>query len=190
MRLGITGGIGSGKSFIATLFQALEIPVYNADVQAKLIMERNPILRSRIIQTFGDEAYVQNGLNRIYLAKKVFSNPPELFRLNSIVHPFVKDDFLEWGKSIHNQHYGIESAILIESGFHTLVDKVLLVTASINTKLSRIQHRDNLSEAQALSRMSAQWSDEDKQPYAHYIIHNDDHQALLPQIEQIISTLK
>lgn len=189
MKIGITGGIGSGKSFISGLFQTLGIPIYNADIKATYLMENLPELKEKIIQAFGDESYVLNKLNKIFLAQHVFNNEIKRHCMNEIVHPVVKDDFLKWGQSIEKQHYGIESAILIESGFHTLVERIILVEAPLEMKLERIQHRDLMNKEQAISRMRAQYTDDQKRIYAHFIIQNDEQHALIPQIENILSTL-
>lgn len=189
MKIGLTGGIGSGKSFVSELFQTLGVPIYNADFNAKLLMETLPEVKSMIQHNFGKEAYILNKLNRKFLAQQVFNNESARNLMNAIVHPMVREDFLKWGNSIDNQHYGIESAILIESGFHTLVDKIILVEAPIEIKIDRIQLRDHISRDETISRIASQYSDDQKRHYAHFIINNNGDQALIPQIENILSTL-
>lgn len=189
MKIGITGGMGSGKSFISSIFEALDIPIYNADIRAKFLMQSDLRLRKDIINMFGPDAYRLQELNRPYLAAKVFSNAQALQGLNSLVHPRVKEDFTHWSETIKNQNFGIESAILFESQFETLADKIILVTAPFEVRLQRIIQRDHITEAEIRNRMQTQWTDEQKISKAHHIIMNDGKCALLPQIEQIISTL-
>ena len=172
--VGLTGGIGSGKTTVARMFAALGIPVYNSDERAKELMVTSEELVNQIKSLLGEEAYSGSDLNREYIAGKVFLDKALLNALNDLVHPAVRDDFRNWA-SIQKTPYVIqEAAILFENGAHEYFDQMILVTAPKMIRLQRIMERDNVSEDHILARMNHQWEDERKIALSDYIIENID----------------
>ena len=182
LKIGVTGGIGSGKTTVCRIFKALKIPIYSADDRAKSLMTENAILRTSISSLFGEKAYINNTLNRAYIASSVFNDKELLHKLNSIVHPIVELDFETWVKAQKSRYLIKEAAILIESGAFKLMDKILLVEAPQNLKLNRVILRDGVESEEVLLRMSTQMSDEEKRKYADTVIFNDEKTSLLQQI--------
>ncbi len=182
--IGITGGIGSGKSTVCRLFEVLGAPVYYADDRARWLMNTDPDLKSRIAAEFGKSIYDHEGqLRRQELAGKVFSDPQALATLNALVHPAVFADALDW----IGQHSGFayvlrEAALLFESGAYRQVDEVVMVWAPEALRLQRVVQRDGLSEAEVRERMSRQWPDSEKKRLAQHIILNDGEHPLVPQV--------
>ena len=184
--VGITGGIGSGKTTACQIFEELGVPVYYADVRARELMTNNETLRDRIIQAFGEEAYLNGQLNRPYLAKLVFSSKEKLSVLNGLVHPAVADDFDEWLDSQKDATYVLkEAAILFESGAYQDVDISVLVVAPQELRLERVMKRDGTSKEEVLRRMNNQWTQERKVKLADHIITNDGTQMLIPQVLEL-----
>lgn len=172
--VGLTGGIGSGKSTIAEYFKALGIPVYSSDARAKDLMESNGQLKVELIRLFGDKAYVNDCLNRRYIAELVFSNPELLDRLNTLVHPVVRADFMAWA-NLQNAPYVIqEAAVLFENGGYKNFDYTILVKAPLEERVRRVMVRDGVSREAVLSRIQNQWSDAQKEPLADFVIENLD----------------
>lgn len=190
IKIGITGGIGSGKSVVSKLFQLMGVPVYIADVESKRLTETDPDIRAALISLLGDEVYQDGKLNRSLLASYIFGNKDNLTMVNGIIHPRIKDDFRRWVQS-HSSYpiVGIEAAILIEAGFTEDVDQVVLVYAPQEIRLRRAVSRDACAAEQIQQRMRNQMPDEDKMAFAHHIIYNDDKQALIPQLGALIKTL-
>jgi len=184
LKIGITGGIGSGKTTISKVFEVLGIPVFYADDAAKQVMTADTILIGALKDTFGDEAYFSDGsLNRKYIANIVFNNPAELAKLNAITHPAVFRAFDDWLKKIHNAPYVIkEAALMFESGSAKLCDKNILVYAPLEMRIDRVVKRDGLSRAEVESRNARQFTDEQKRALADYVITNDDSQLVVPQV--------
>jgi dephospho-CoA kinase len=190
-KVGITGGIGSGKSTVAKLVNALGYPVYIADDEAKRLIETDVEIRERIIELLGEESYNENGYNRRFVANKVFANNVLLQQLSQIVHPAVAKHFQDWclshkGQSIVFQ----EAAILFENGSYKRFDKTILVVAPEALRLKRVMKRDKLSEKDVLSRMSRQWPDERKMELSDYLVKCDGEHLVIDQILQIIKELK
>ncbi len=181
--IGITGGIGSGKTTVCGIFEALGTPIYHADDRAKAVMHSDPVLVNDIKRHFGEEAYMNGQLNRPFLAKQVFGSKEQLAVLNGLVHPAVARDFMAW-VSQHTDHSYImkEAAILFESGAYKVVEETILVTADEAVRLQRVMLRDGISEDEVRQRMANQWSEERKVALANHIIHNDGHQLLIPQV--------
>lgn len=175
IRVGVTGGIGSGKSRVCAFFAALGIPVYDSDRRAKELMDGDGKLRNSIIALFGDSAYGRDGrLDRRFIAGKVFNDRMLLASLNGIVHPAVAEDFEAWAMSQNDHHYVIlESAILFESGFDRFVDKIITVSAPKDLRIEWVMDRDGASRRQVVERMANQMGDEEREGRADYIIHND-----------------
>lgn len=188
LKVGITGGIGSGKSIVCKVFKALQVPVYNADQRAKILVETNPEVRSQIIKIFGKNAYLGSKYNRKYIAGKVFNNKILLDKLNSIIHPRVEKDFNEWVKK-YNTHYVIEeAAILFESGADKAMDHTMVVDAPEKLRISRIRERDGLSEDEIYERMQNQLPADKLRSLADWVIDNNDKVLVLPQILQLHHT--
>jgi dephospho-CoA kinase len=192
MKIGITGGIGSGKSTVCTIFKVLRIPVYHADERAKIIVNRNPEIRESIIGIFGVEAYKNDSYNAEYISNIVFSNKKKLDKLNSIIHPFVEKDFLEWAKRNNDAEYLIEeAAILFESGANKNLDYVIVVNAPLAIRIQRIREIDGITEEIIYARMKNQWPADKILALADWIVENDEKHLLLPQVlsihDQLIS---
>ena len=183
--IGLTGGIGSGKTTVARMFQLHGIPVYNSDEQAKELMVKSEELVKEIKSLLGEEAYIGNELNREYIAQKVFADKEMLKSLNNLVHPAVRDDFNKWA-AVQEAPYVIqEAAILFENGAHEKFDKMILVTAPKLIRLKRIMQRDNESEDNILARMSHQWDDTKKLPLANFVIENTDLEKTKTEVRKI-----
>lgn len=173
MVIGLTGGIGSGKSTVAKFFSDLGVPVYISDQQAKNLMVTKA-LKSKIISLLGKEAYEKETLNRQFIADKVFKNPILLNELNKIVHPAVKNHFIAW-KNHQNFPYVIqETAIIFENGSQHNYDKIILVTAPEEIRIKRVVQRDAISEIKVRERIANQWSDDEKAKQSDFIINNID----------------
>ena len=172
--VGLTGGIGSGKTTVANFFKDLGVPVYITDDAGKRLMATSEAVKKAVVDLFGKDAYIEGSLNRKLIAAEVFNDAEKLEQLNQIVHPAVAKDFSEW-LSLQEFPYVIyEAAILFEAGGYKKCDLVLLVTAPKNSRLERVQKRDQSSLPEIEARMQHQWSDEQKQELANYEILNID----------------
>lgn len=171
--IGLTGGIGSGKSTVAQLFESYGIPCYNSDFRAKYVMNHNEVLREQIKTLLGEESYNQENLNRQWIAKKVFENASLLQKLNALVHPAVKEDFEHWAKQQKTSYILKEAAILIESGAYKSCDKIIVVTTNLETRIERVQARDHSSAKEIQKRVENQMNDAERLKYADYIIENN-----------------
>lgn len=170
--LGLTGGIGSGKTTVAGFFRELGIPVYIADQEAKRLMEKDEKVRQQIISLFGAEAYHQNLPDRKFIASRVFHDREKLEELNGIIHPAVAQDFERWIKEQKAPYVVYEAAILFEKGGYKKCDFNLLVTAPYSEKIKRLQKRDDSTLEEIEARMNNQWTDEKKAALADFIIEN------------------
>jgi dephospho-CoA kinase len=189
--IGITGGIGSGKSTLSHLLRAEGYSVYDTDLEARRLQNEHSSMRKKMIDLFGKDIYTDNGLNRSALGKIVFSKPELLTKLNAIVHPLVMEDFENWvNNRIPKKMLFIESAILYESGFNKLVDKVILITASESVRINRVIKRDGVSPEHVQARMSTQMPEADKETRADFVIHSDDNMPLVDKMRKIIVELK
>lgn len=182
LRVGITGGIGAGKTLVSEVFSALGIPVYYADKAASEIMERDPGLRAELIQLFGNDVYSENRLNRSYLSKEVFGNKEKLARLNALVHPAVIRAGKEWFEKQTTPYAIKEAALFFESGSNKDVDVMIGVSAPDDLRISRGMKRSNLSKADLEARIIEQMPQEEKMRLCDYVIINDDRSAVLPQV--------
>ncbi|ALW84360.1 dephospho-CoA kinase [Hymenobacter sedentarius] len=187
LRIGITGGIGSGKSIVSRLFQALGVPIYDADSRARWLMENDAELRQQLSAAFGPDTYDVNGrLNRPVLAGTVFRNPALLAQLNALVHPHVGTDFESWATA--QQHAGHayvlkEAALLFEAGSYKQLDRIITVYAPLAVRAARVLRRDpHRTAADVEAIMGKQLSEEEKVARADYVLTNDDVQPLLPQV--------
>src|SRR5690606_22408054 len=170
--VGLTGGIGSGKTTVAKQFQALGIPVYIADDEAKKLMNRSKIIKRKLIALFGDEAYKDNTLNRPFLADKIFNNADNLKKMNAVVHPKVAAHFKNWLKKQIAPYVLKESAILFENGAYKDCDLIITVTAPLELRKKRLLKRDNTTLEKIQAIINNQWSDEAKILKSHFVITN------------------
>lgn len=188
IKVGITGGIGSGKSTIAHLYEMMGYPVYYADTRAKWLMNNDPIIKSELIATFGKAIYPDQ-LDRKALADIVFSDSEALEKLNNITHPAVGRDLKAWTKAQNSPVVFKEAAILFESGTNKSVDKVICVIAPEINRIMRVMKRDKVSATQVQERISNQWSDEKKAELSDFIINTDEQQLVIPQALEILKQL-
>lgn len=183
IKIGLTGGIGSGKSLVARVFAHFGVPVYGADTEAKKFLHHSVIIQN-LVERFGNSIIDDN--NRIIkskLAEIVFNDKEALNFLNKLIHPLVINDFDVWCKEqLHAPYIIHEAALIIEHGFQHYFDKIILITAPETIKIKRVMQRDKVSEEHVKQRMLNQLKDDEKIPFADYIINNDDSQLILPQI--------
>ena len=187
LRIGITGGIGSGKTIVSRLFHALGVPIYDADTRARWVMENDPELRQQLTTAFGPDTYDATGrLNRPVLAGTVFNNPTLLAQLNSLVHPHVGLDFERWANTqqLAGHPYVLkEAALLFEAGSYRQLDRIITVFAPLPVRTARVLRRDpHRSAADVTAIMAKQMSEEEKMQRANYVLTNDDMQPLLPHV--------
>lgn len=185
LSIGLTGGIGSGKTTVAGIFEVLGIPVYYADDAAKRLMAEDENLKAAIENNFSKEAYKNGKLDRKYISDIVFNNPDKLALLNSIVHPATIKDAHEWIQKQNSPYIIKEAALLFESGANKKLDYVIGVKAPLDLRISRTMKRDNLSREEILSRMNKQMNEEAKLALCDYIIVNDEQQLVIPQVLQL-----
>lgn len=187
--IGLTGGIGSGKSTIAEIFTTLKIPVFNSDLEAKQLYS-HPEIKQQIIKLFGNVYNEQNQLDKKALANIVFNDESKLQQLNNIIHPAVKKSFENWvTNNIHTPILIKEAAILIESGAFKYVDKIIVVTAPEKERIKRVMLRDNVAEKEVIARMNQQLSEAKLIAHADFIIKNDNMHLVIPQVLEIIKKL-
>lgn len=185
MVVGLTGGIGSGKSTIAKEFAALGIAVFNSDEQAKVLIATDAQVKERIIAAFGEKAYQNGEYNRAYIAQIVFNNPEKLAILNSIVHPALAKHFKQWAKKQTSPYVLKEAAILFENGSYKDCDYIITVTAPEQLRIARVMARDHCTEAQVRARMAQQWSDAQRIALSNAVIENIDLESAKEQVKRI-----
>ena len=173
--IGLTGGVGSGKSKISQLFEEIGIPILNLDRVAKNIMSDNPEVIKSIKETFGEDIYKDNILDRKLLASKAFINPTETLKLNNIVHPYVRIEVEKWRTSLHTSYpyCMVESAIMIESGFYKMMDSIIGVYCNKKERIKRTMKRDSCTRKQVLQRMNLQMSEEKKKKFYDFFLRNE-----------------
>jgi len=181
--IGLTGGIGSGKTTVAKEFMALGIPVYIADEEAKLLMNNSKVIKRKLIALFGDAAYKDHVLNRPYLADKIFNNEENLKKMNAVVHPEVAKHFKAWLKKQQAPYVLKESAILFENGGYTHCDYIITVTAPMSLRIERLLKRDETTVEKIQSIMNNQWDDDAKIEKSHFIIVNKDLKETRQQVQ-------
>lgn len=187
----ITGGIGSGKSYVSAMLEERGIPVYNADNESKRLTATDPGIRSRLIALLGEEIYADGMLNKPMLAAYLFASPENAARINGIIHPCVKEDFKRWlAEHEEAEITAFESAILYEAGFGDTVDAVLVVYAPRELRLRRAMQRDKATRQQIEARMNAQMSEEEKLFKADCVVYNDGTLPLDGQLTSVINQLK
>jgi|YelNatPaOPRAMG01_1025707.scaffolds.fasta_scaffold05686_5 dephospho-CoA kinase len=189
IKIGLTGGMGSGKSTVATYIQMIGFPVYDSDTQAKKLMTFNQDLIKQIKATFGSAIFINGSIDRKQLADIVFTSSDKLNRLNEIVHPFVKNDFTQWMQQQKSPLVFLESAILFESNFYLLMDKTIVVTAPIDERIQRIEQRDHLQREDILKRLQHQLPEKQLLKLADFLIINDHEHAVIPQVNEIIKDI-
>ena len=190
MVVGLTGGIGSGKSTIAKAFAALGIAVFNSDEQAKALIATDTQVKERIIAAFGEEAYQNGEYNRAYIAQIVFNNSEKLAILNGIVHPALAEYFKQWAKKQTSPYVLKEAAILFESGSYKDCDYIITVTAPEEVRIARVMARDHCTEAQVRARMAQQWSDAQRIALSDAVIENVDLESAKEQVKRINEELR
>ena len=190
MVVGLTGGIGSGKSTIAKEFAALGIAVFNSDEQAKVLIATDAQVKERIIAAFGEKAYQNGEYNRAYIAQIVFNNPEKLAILNSIVHPALAKHFKQWAKKQTSPYVLKEAAILFENGSYKDCDYIITVTAPEQLRIARVMARDHCTEAQVRARMAQQWSDAQRIALSNAVIENIDLESTKEQVKRINDELR
>jgi len=190
IKVGITGGIGSGKTLICRVFEKLNVPVFYADQQAKWLYDHDQQVRQKLIHSFGSDIYDSQGLRRARLASIIFSDPGALKKVNQIVHPVVREKFHQWCRSYQHLPYVLEeAAILFESGADKELDQTMLVYAPQELRIQRVMQRDQVSYQAVGERMNHQMPDEEKLGQADFIIYNDGSRMVIPQILNIHRTL-
>ena len=190
IKIGITGGIGSGKSVISRILKTMGYPVYDSDWWAKNLMNENMEIRSALISKFGNETYASMGLNRPFLAQQIFNNKENLAFVNSVVHPIVGNHFLQGAKEQNSDCVFIESAILFSSGFNKIVDQVIFVDAPQNIRLNRAIARDNATAETVMARINNQAEgDAFAISNSDFIIQNDNNSLIIPQVLSVLEKI-
>ncbi len=190
LQIGLTGGIGSGKSTVAKIFELLRVPLYYADNRSKYILQNDSAVQEKLKENWGELIFDSEGkLSTKALADIVFNNPHELHKLNSILHPLVADDYNKWFNAQNCSYVMKEAAILIESGSHKNCDKIIVVTVPEAVAIERVKQRDKATEEQIRARIKHQMPSEEKLKYADFVIVNDGIKMLIPQILEIHKTL-
>lgn len=182
LKVGLTGGIGSGKSTVAKIFEVLGIPVYYADLAARKLMNEDEALKQRIMDLFGTETYINGRLDHKYLGAVVFKVPEKLEQLNAIVHPATINDANIWMMQQNTPYTIKEAALIFESGAHELLDYVIGVYAPAPLRIQRVMHRDKISRDEVVVRMNRQLDEEMKMRLCNFVITNDEQQLLTPQV--------
>lgn len=194
LKLGVTGGIGSGKTTVCKVFKALGIPVFSTDPEAREIMNSNPEIKEKINFVAGKDLYTGGSLDRQELASLIFNDSLLLQKVNSIVHPAVSANFVKWVKVQAAPYVIMEAAILFESGASKFVDKVASVVAPEEERVNRVIIRNNLTRQQVLERIRNQITDEERMKLSDYVIFNSENDMILPVIlkihEEILSLIK
>ena len=172
--VGLTGGIGSGKTTVAKMFEKLGVPVYYADKEAKRLMKESKSLKQGIIALLGEKAYRNDDINRSYIAQIVFQDKKKLNELNALVHPIVESDFMKWLGTLGSSYAIQENALIFENDKQSAYDAVITVTAPLTARLERVMKRDGVSEKQVFDRIENQLDDEIKIRYADFVVNNID----------------
>ena len=188
-KVGVTGGIGAGKSLICSILERMGYPVFYSDIEAKKIIISNPQVRIDLIELFGIQIFKDHQLNRKLLANLLFSDSTLIEKMNAIVHPKVREEFENWALNQDSQLVFNEAAILFETGSYKNFDATILVTAPLEIRLNRVMNRGNSIRADVQKRIDNQWSDDQKVILSTYRIQNDDIQSVLDQIDEVLNEL-
>ncbi len=192
LKIGLTGGIGAGKSTVASIFKVLGVPVFDADATAKNLLNTDLVLREQVITAFGSETYKNGLLDRKYLATLVFNNSEQLAKLNALVHPATIAAMEKWAFGFTDRSYIIkEAALLFEAGTHEGLDYIIGVTAPVELRIARVMQRDHVLREEVLGRMQHQLDDTEKMKRCNFVIDNNETSLVIPQVlalhEQFIS---
>lgn len=182
LRIGLTGGIGSGKSTVAKIFEILGVPVYYADDAAKILMNQDEDLKKALIKHFGEGTYIEGSLSRAHLSSIVFNNPEKLALLNSIIHPATIRDAADWMQKQKAPYTIKEAALIFESGSHAQLDKVIGVQAPLAMRVLRVMQRDDVTREDVLKRLEKQLDENIKMRLCDYVITNNEQELLIPQV--------
>jgi dephospho-CoA kinase len=185
--VGLTGGIGSGKTTVSKEFQKYSIKVYNSDLRAKFLMNNSIILKNKLINNFGKEFYINDELNKSYISQIIFNDPISLKLVNSMVHPEVFNDFNEWRQSLSEKFVLYESALIFETGSYKLNDFNILVTCDHDLRVKRIIKRDGINEEKINSIINNQWDDDKKIPLADYIFFNTSNKENKLKVKNLVT---
>lgn len=187
IKIGITGGIGSGKSTVSTLFKLHGVPVYNADEETKKLNNNSPIIREQLINHFGEDLYINNVLDKKKFANIIFNDAKKLELANSIIHPEVLKHFIGWCEK-HSNHtiVALEAAILIEANFHNYLDKVVVVYSPLQVRVERVSERDKITAEMVENRIKHQMPESEKIGLSDYMIINDHRSSLIKQVEKLL----
>lgn len=191
LKVGITGGIGSGKSIVCKVFSVLGIPVFESDKIAKELMNTDTEIHQQLIDLFGAAVYLPDRtINRKYLAGIVFNNPSLLAQLNTIVHPVVRKTFFNWCEKQQTPYIIHEAAILFETGFYKMMDKNITVVTSEHERIQRVMKRDGITPEMVNERIKNQWNDQQRKELADFVIGNNDDELVIPQVIEIDKKLR
>ncbi|MDR2816678.1 MAG: dephospho-CoA kinase [Proteiniphilum sp.] len=187
IKIGVTGGIGSGKSVVSEIFRLHGIPLYNADREAKKLNDSSPYIREQLTLHFGDDLYAGDKLDRKKLASVIFHDNRKRAIVNSIIHPELAGHFAEWSRQ-RERHPAVvlDAALLIEAGFRLFVDKVIVVYAPKELRIARVMQRDRLPRSEVEARMNSQMPEEEKIKHADYVIRNDNSLSLIKQVSELV----
>lgn len=185
LKIGLTGGIGAGKSTVAKIFKILGIPVFDADIAAKNLMNNNEALKQKIREEFGDESYQNGVLNRKYLAEIVFNNRYKLEKLNALVHPVAIQTGIDWAATQNAKYTIKEAALMFEAGSAFNLDYIIGVFAPVELRIARVMHRDGITKEQVEARMKNQIDEKIKAKLCDFIIENDENSLLTSQIIEV-----
>lgn len=188
-KIGLTGGIGSGKTTIARILEAMSFPVYYSDFRSKELCNHDPGIQSQLTSLFGTKAYEDGKLNRTFLSDCIFTNPELRLKVNEIIHPVVRKDFEDWASVQTSPLIFNEAAILFETGAYKQFDAVVLVCAPISQRIERVMLRDLCDKASIEQRIQSQWTDEKKRSLTNYYIENNGIQPILIQVEGLLMRL-
>lgn len=190
IRIGITGGMGAGKSVISEMMRCLGIPVYDADIASKKILNSNTKVKTQLIELLGEEIFSNGQLNRPLMAQLIFNNNELLLKTNAIIHPAVFEDFIAWSEAQNKEVVACETAILFESGMVSYFDSILMVSAPLEIRIERCLKRNNFTREQVLERIAKQMDESKKIELSDFVIDNDNRKALYPQLKNFLNNLK
>lgn len=188
-RLGVTGGIGSGKTTVCRIFRVLGVPVFVADDAAKQLMNSDPDIRKKINEIAGQGLYSGGNLDRMELARLIFNKPEMLKNVNKVVHPVVLRTFDEWAEKAEEPYVIMEAAVLFESRGEAHVDRVVSISAPVEERIERVMGRSELSREQVLERINNQLEDDEREEQSYYVINNADNEMIIPEILKIHSDM-
>ncbi len=190
LKIGLTGGIGSGKSIVSEIFRMLDIPVYNADERAKYLNDHSEQIRSALTEKFGNDIYIGKKLNRSHFSQLIFSNPKNVAIANKIIHPELIKDFEKWLKTQDSKIAVMEAAILLEANLGSHFEKIVVVQSPKDLRIKRASLRDNVDNAKIKQRIVNQWDDAQRNAFADFVIVNDNRNSLILQVSKIVEELR